>query len=55
MFHLEGRVDQETFRVTSVTTKGEHFADDAAARLTLNMDDKSTASVSENVVWRGWA
>ena len=40
MFHLEDRLDQEAFRVTVVATKRQHFADDAAAWLPLNMDDE---------------
>src|ERR1700677_552635 len=37
MFHLEYRVDQEAFRVAVVAAKGQHFADDAAAGLALDM------------------
>src|SRR5260370_28365576 len=40
MFHLEYRVDQEAFRVTVVAAKRQNFADDAAAWLTLNMDNE---------------
>src|SRR5208337_1659088 len=37
MFHLEYRLDQESFRVAVVAPKAQHFADDAAARLALDM------------------
>jgi hypothetical protein len=40
MFHLEYRLDQEAFRVAVLAAKSESFADDAAAWLTLNMDDE---------------
>src|SRR5208337_1979523 len=40
IFHLEYRLDQEAFGVAVVTAKGEHFADNPAARLALDMDDE---------------
>ena len=40
MLHLEYRLDQEALRVAVVSTKGEDFADNAAARLPLDMDDE---------------
>jgi hypothetical protein len=40
MFHLEDWLDQETLGVPVVSTKCQHFADDAAPWLPLNMDDK---------------
>jgi hypothetical protein len=40
MFHLEDWLDQETLGVPVVSTKRQHFADDAAPWLPLNMDDK---------------
>jgi hypothetical protein len=40
MFHLEYRLDQEAFRVAVVAPKSQDFADDAAARLPLDMDDE---------------
>ncbi len=40
MLHLEDRLDQEALRVAVVSTKGQDFADNAAARLPLDMDDE---------------
>ena len=40
MFHLEDRLDQEALGVPVVSTKRQHFAEDAAPWLPLNMDDK---------------
>ena len=40
MLHLEYRLDQEALRVAVVSTKGQDFADNAAARLPLDMDDE---------------
>src|SRR5271169_2344962 len=40
MVHLEYRVDQEAFGVAVVAAKAQHFADDAAARLALDMHDE---------------
>jgi len=40
MFHLEYWVDEEAFRVAVVAAKRKHLADNAAAWLTFNMDDK---------------
>jgi hypothetical protein len=41
MLHLEYRLDQEALRVAVVSTKGEDFADNAAARLPLDLDDET--------------
>src|SRR5271156_1881491 len=40
MFHLENRLYQEAFCVPVVSTNRQHFADDAAPWLPLNVDDK---------------
>src|SRR5882672_8550499 len=40
MFHLEHRLDQEALRGAVVSTERQHLADDPAARLTLDMDNK---------------
>ena len=40
MLHLEDGLNKEAFRVAVVAAKRKHFADNAAAWLTLNMDDK---------------
>ena len=40
MFHLEYRLDQEALRVAVVAAKRQDFADNAAARLPLDMDDE---------------
>src|ERR1700730_10238274 len=40
MLALEDRLHQEALRVAIVSTKREHFAKDAAARLTLDMYNK---------------
>src|SRR5208282_6474424 len=37
MFHLEYRLDEEAFGVAVVAAKAQHFADDATARLALDM------------------
>ena len=40
MLHLEYRLDQEALRVSVVSTKGQDFADNAAARSPLDVDDE---------------
>lgn len=40
MFHLEYRLDQEAFRIAVVATKRQHFAENAAPWLALDMHDK---------------
>ena len=40
MLHLENRLYQELFCVPVVSANGQHFAEDAAPWLPLNMDDK---------------
>src|ERR1700674_5615321 len=40
MFHLEYRLNQEALRFAVVSAKRQHLAEDAAARLSFNMDDK---------------
>jgi hypothetical protein len=40
MLHLEYRPDQEALRVAVVSTNGQDFADNMAARLPLDMDDE---------------
>ena len=38
--HLEHRFDQEAFRVAIVSPKGQDLSDNAAALLSLDMDDE---------------
>jgi hypothetical protein len=40
MFYLEDGLNKEAFRVAVVAAKRKHLADNAAAWLTFNMDDK---------------
>ena len=40
MFHLEDRLYQEALAIAVVSTNRQHFAEDAAPWLPLNMDDK---------------
>src|SRR6202042_3482178 len=40
MFYLEDGLNKEAFRVAVIAAKRKHFADNAAAWLTFNMDDK---------------
>jgi hypothetical protein len=40
MLYLEYWVDQEAFHVAVIAAKRKHLADNAAAWLTFNMDDK---------------
>ncbi len=40
MLYLEDGLNQEAFRVAVIAAKRKHLADNAAAWLTFNMDDK---------------
>src|SRR5271169_1675621 len=40
MLHLEYRLDEEAFGVAVVSPESEHFADDAARRVPLDVDDE---------------
>jgi hypothetical protein len=40
MLHLEHRLDQELLRVAVVSPKGQDFADNAAARLPVDVDNE---------------
>jgi len=40
MFHLEYRLNQEALGLAVVSAKRQHLAEDAATRLSFNMDDK---------------
>ena len=40
MFYLEDGLNKEAFRVAVIAAKRKHLADNAAAWLTFNMDDK---------------
>jgi hypothetical protein len=40
MFYLEDGLNKEAFRVAVIAAKRKHLADNATARLPLDMDDK---------------
>ena len=40
MLYLEDGLNQEAFHVAVIAAKSKHLADNAAAWLTFNMDDK---------------